>query len=254
MQKEGEILGVLKAKLLQDDYDSDKVLEVYSSMINDAFKNLPRVSPLRMDQLMQEESFRHWESQRRSCMMLLHGRTATNRTDFSWLSPAVLHLIKWFRGKIQMVAFHCCQDELFMDQDIPAHVVISSIIYQLLEANVSLLRNQSRYQAFSKKISDPAWCATAPTLPFAVLGELLSENSNACILLDRIDRIKGDPDRFMESLVRLVKDSRCSIKILLVASSNGYEIPEGKMRPDLLESIEYELGGQRFVSLLLNQK
>ena len=72
-----------------------------------------------------------------------------------------------------------------MEQDTPSSVVISSLICQLLEANTSIL-DQSRYQELSRKF---------------VMGDLLNIFPEVYILLDRVDRIKGDADLFMDPLL-----------------------------------------------------
>lgn len=91
-------------------------------------------------------------------------------------------------------------------------------------------------------------------MPFEVLGELLDSFPEVYILLDRVDRIKGDADRFLDPMVNLVKKSKCLTKIFLVASSNYHAHPDGKMTPEVLMSIEEGLGSDRFSSLNLNQK
>ena len=73
------------------------------------------------------------------------------------------------------------------------------------------------------------------------------------ILLDRVDRIGGDAYDFMNSLVSLLRDCRGRIKILLVASSNGYDRVGGKFPQELQDSIEDDLGSDRFWSLERNQ-
>lgn len=90
-------------------------------------------------------------------------------------------------------------------------------------------------------------------MPFAILQELLDLSSDMYILLDRVDRIAGDAYVFMNSLVSLLRGCKGRIKILLVASSNGYDCVGGKFPQELQESIEDDLGSDRFWSLERNQ-
>ena len=141
-----------------------------------------------------------------------------------------------------------------MEEDVPAQNVLSSMIYQLLETKMTILHDQSRYQAFNDRISAAAWGASDLKAPFAVLHELMNNERKVCILLDRVDRIKGQPDRWMQPFVKMMKESSCELKIFLVASSNGFEVPEGKIDSDLLESLRYELAEEELMTLVLDCK
>ena len=233
-------------------YNADDVLDTYSVAVREAFKNPGRLKLLNFHHLIQEESFKNWESNSNSSLFLLHGRTAITKTDYSWLSPTVFDLIGRYRDQHCVVIYHLCHDRVFMEQDTSSSVVISSLIYQLLKANTSIL-DQSRYQEFSRKFSDPAWCAGQSQHLFAVMGDLLNLFTEVYILLDRVDRIKGDADRFMDPLLGLMKRSKCKVKVFLVASSNFQRNPEGKITADILQSLE-ELGPKRFANMKLDQK
>lgn len=114
-----------------------------------------------------------------------------------------------------------------MENDTPVHVVLSSLVYQMLEAKPSFLRNQPRFEDLKRQFDDPTWRSSSPKAAFAVLDELLEPYKQVYILLDRIDRIKGQPDRLMDPLVNLVKTSKCRVKVFLTASSNNQDHPEG---------------------------
>ena len=247
-------LSILKKILLQDSPDPSDVLTRYSEEVRECFRNPGRLSHLNVDQFTQETPLRQWEDSQKSCMILLQGRTAITTRDYSYLSPATFHLIDWYRRQRCRVIFHCCHDKVFMDKDTPLHVVLSSLIYQMLDAESPILRDQLRFEKLKQQVSDPAWRSGSPKLAFAVLGELLDIVSEVYIFLDRIDRIKGPPDRFMEPLVRLIKSATCNMKVFCTASSNNQDNPEGKMTSDFLENIQEELGPQRFFSLMMNQK
>ena len=185
--------------------------------------------------------------------MLVHGKTAVTKTGYCWLSPAILELITLLRSQKQRVIFGLCQVESFMEKDVPAYAVLSSLISQLLEANASILRDDTRYQTLTRTFSDPAWRNHQPKMPFAVLQELLNLSPDTYILLDRVDRIRGEAHGFMNSLVSLIRDCKSKVKILLIASSNGYDRVGGKYSKELQESVEDDLGSERFWSLEMNQ-
>ena len=239
--------------LLEGNREDDEALAQYKSEITAAFRNLQRLRTFNLDRLSQEKPYHLWESSRASCMMLVHGRTAATKTGYSWLSPAVLQLVAQLRAQNQRVIFGLSQVEPFMEKDVPAYAVLSSLISQLLEANASILRDDIRYQKLSRTFCDPAWRAHLPKMPFAVLQELLNLSPDMYILLDRVDRIRGEAYGFMNSMVSLIKDCKSRIKILLIASSNGYDRVGGKYPEELQESVEEDLGSERFWSLEMNQ-
>ena len=239
--------------LLQGNPDPDEVLTRYSSEIAAAFRNIQRLPTFTFSRLAREESYRAWERSRVSCMMLLHGRTAVTKTGYSWLSPAIFELIAQRRAQKQLVIFGLCQDQPFMEKDVPAHAVLSSLISQLLGAKASILRDDSRYHELSRNFSDPAWRIHQSGMPFAVLHEILCLFPDVDIVLDRADRIRGDADNFMNSLVSLIQGSKTRIKVFIVSSSNGYDRVGGKFSEELQERLEEDLGSERFWSLEANQ-
>ena len=248
-------LGELKSKLLQGKSTPNEILDEYSSAVSAAFKNPGRLRNVDVNNITQDETYLYWENSTKSSMLLIHGTTELKKGDYSWLSPATFHFIRHFRDQHRLVIFHCCHDTNFMESDTPVHVVLSSLIFQVLEAQTAvLLRDGSRYQKMLSKISDPAWQASSAQSAFEVLQRLLDSVPEVYLLLDRIDRIKGNASRFLESLGELVKSSKTVIKIFLVASSNRQGHPEGKMTQNVLDSLEEDLGSQRFLRLRLDQK
>ena len=252
--QEAASLSVLKGLLLPDGHDPSDTLERYSSEVREAFKNPGRLKLLNVDQLMQETTFRQWEDSRKSCMMLLRGRTAFTARDYSYLSPATFHLIDLYRTQGRHVIFNCCHDRIFMSPDTPAHAVLSSLVYQMLQTHSSVLRDHVRFEDLRRRFAEPTWRSPSPKAAFAVLGDLLEMSPEVYILLDRVDKIKGEPDRFMDPLINLVKFSKCKLKVFLTSSSNHQEHPEGKMTPNFLENVKEELGPARFLTLALDQK
>lgn len=140
-----------------------------------------------------------------------------------------------------------------MEKDVPAHGVLSNLISQLLDAKASILRDEARYQELRRTITDPAWRAAQLKMPFVLLHELLDEFLDVDIVLDRVDRIRGDAHGFMSSIATLMKDCRSRIKVFLVSSSNGSDRVGGKISAEIQESLEDDLGSNRFWSLERNQ-
>ncbi|KAI4142990.1 MAG: hypothetical protein L6R39_004752 [Caloplaca ligustica] len=254
VQLETERLGTLRRKYLLGKPDPQMVLEQYSSNLKEAFKNPGRLRNLNIDQILDDNAFARWENANASSMILLHGTTAIKKGDYSWISPAVSRLIARYRDQHKSVFFHLCHDSAFMEQDTPLQVIFSSLIYQFLEANPSVLHETSMYQELCSKFSDAEQNASPAQTALDVLKKLLDMLPETYLLLDRVDRIKGKASSFMGLLVKLIRESRGKTKILLVASSNLQVHPEGKMTVDLLESVEEDLGPERFLRLRLDQR
>ena len=145
-----------------------------------------------------------------------------------------------------------------MEKDVPAHAVLSSLVAQLLDAKRSILRDQSRYEGLSRAFADPAWRANRPEIPFAVLRELIGSchdlHPRVYLIVDRVDRIGGDGQFFMSSLVILIKGSKIRLKIFLISSSNGYDRFGGKLSESIQDVAEDDqLGSDRFSSLEWDQ-
>ena len=252
--EERVLLSVLKPHLLPETYEPSEVLSRYSSQVKQFFRNPGRLSLLNVDELMQEAVFKQWDDSRKSCIMLLQGRTAITSGDYSWLSPATFQVIDLHHTQDCLVISHCCHDQIFMEQDTRIHFVLLSLVYQVLDARSSILRDQQRFGELRRKFSDRSWRANSAKEAFTVLSELVEPFLNVYIILDRVDRIKGDPDIFIDPLVNLVKWSKSTIKVFITASSNHQSLPEGKLTPDLLDNIDEQLGPERFTKLTLNQR
>ena len=257
MQTERKHLEYLKG-LLGEHHDPKEVLAQYSSKISLAFRNIQRLKTFSFDRLVQNESYSAWDRSPISCMMLLHGRTAVTKTTYSWLSAALFGLVPPTHDHQRLVVFHMCQVESFTEEDVPAHTVLSGLVAQLLDAKASILRDQQRYEELSRALSDPAWCANRPEVPFAVLRKVLDScptlYPNVYLIVDRVDRIKGVTQFFMSPLVSLIKESKTRLKVFLISSSNGYNRFGGKLS-DSIEDVgeDDQLGSDRFWNLEWNQ-
>ena len=252
-QNQNALLNELK-KLLLDGYDPGRILTQYSSEVMKAFENPGRLIFLNIDDVLNDSAFDHWDRNPESCIMLLRGSTVVTNVDYSWLSPVIFHLIGRYHAQGRTVVFNCCHTRLHMDKDTPIHAVISSLVYQLLEAKKSVLQDRSRFQELKQNFSDSQWQANRPELPFAILHELLNAFQEVYILLDRVDRIKGDADRFMKHLLVLIEKCNCKIKVFLVASSTPHNLSGLKWTRAIVENAKEEIGPERFVSLTLDQQ
>ena len=254
MHNQIALLSQLKDRLLPDGHHPRDTLDRYSAAVNEAFERPGRLRFLNINELMEDQRLDRWRKAAKSCILLLRGSTLVTTVDYSWLSPAFFHLVDRFLAQDRVVIFHCCHDRVHMDSDTPAYVVLSILVFQLLEAETNVLQDRTKYEELVQDISNPKWRANSPALPFTVLKRLLSTFEEVCIMLDRVDRIRGSADRFMDPLVKLVLESKSRIKIFLVASSNPHNLSGEKVNEDVIETLAEELGSEQFFDMILDQK
>lgn len=256
MNNQIALLNVLKVHLLPDGYDPRRALERYSSDVKQAIENPGRLRFLEMDEFKEfkeNAAVSRWEKSMTSHMLLLQGLTTVTTVDFSWLSPAVHHLIAQYRAMNHVVVSHCCHDRVHMEKDTPVNFVLSSVMYQLLEAKASILHYRPNFEDLKQKFSDPKWRGNTTSL-FATLEKLLAMFEEVYIMLDRVDRIRGDADRFMEPFVKLIANSKCKLKIVLLASLNPHKLRGGTLIQDIVDNAREELGPDQFTTTVLDQK
>lgn len=209
----------------------------YDRRIADTFCSIRRLPPFDAEkQLFQSDEFVSWRRSSESGLILLQGKTvAPNHTLLSWHSSATTTLVrdpgKYLAtkgSKLQPVLYCFCQVSESWDENPPplysAHTVMSSIIYQLLKTESArpLLRDDKRYGKLKRDIED---LSAAPTLKFAeppvklysMLASLLAELAleRVFVVLDRVDRIQGHIENFLESLLELIEKSGCVLKVLV---------------------------------------
>ena len=156
-RKDLEPYQTLREKLVLGDYNPDKILNEYDALLRETFSHLKRLPYFNIDALLQNSKYIHWRTCPHSCILLLQGNTVCSQRDLSWLSPATVGLVNILRREGCIVAFHCCQVNDFMHKDIPAYIILSAIICQLLEAQPSILRDQILYADLKSKIDNPGW-------------------------------------------------------------------------------------------------
>ena len=248
VQKEREHLSLLKEKLLPPNFDADAELKEYSLLVQEAFLNMRKSTPFEMSRFRRHKLFCAWMESKTSSLILIRG--VSNRSDACWLSPVVFNLLADLRAADRSVVFHCCQNKVDMETDIALSKVLSHLVYQVLSQNPSLIRDQDEFKNIYTKVNNPA--RNFKELQ-AILKALLRKLPEPYILLDRVDRIKGQAYDWMKTFADIVKESKNRIKILMVASWNAGIIPGGKFGGSFFEGLEDDLGS-KFLDLSLDQR
>lgn len=105
-----------------------------------------------------------------------------------------------------------------MTQDVlvPSHIVISRLIWQLLEQKPELVRNPPSFETLQARIRSEEWRQPNPREPCKVLAEILAEFPMTHLVLDCIDHCVCTPATFIERLLEIVRDSKTTVKIFVV--------------------------------------
>jgi len=234
---ENERFESLQHLLQVETQDSPTFVRDYERRLADTFDNIRRLPPFdAKKQLFLRDEFIDWRDDRKSSLLLLQGKTvAPDRTLLSWHSSATTRLAcesdKYLgtKGLDLIPILSCfCQVVDYWDENSSrvqsADTVISRMVCQLLKMEVArpLLRDDSRYGKLKRDIED---LGTLPATESAEkLGRLYSmlerlfadlALKRAFIILDRVDRIQGNMDKFLDPLLGLLQKSKCVLKVLI---------------------------------------
>lgn len=172
------------------------------------------------------KTYKKWQSTENSCILVLRGSTAKEgrSTSYgytnSWLSPAAVHVAQEATKAGQKIAYYSCHPNIRAGgPPCRGKNLLSSIIYQILKDNPTILR--SKNQSFRSMVSSEDWQDSkndqaAVKVMFGLLREILSamkdlsdQKSTMVIVLDRIELCDWKLRFLMNALVELVQQ-HCS--------------------------------------------
>ncbi|KAI9795900.1 MAG: hypothetical protein M1833_006627 [Piccolia ochrophora] len=246
LQKEQQLLAELKGMLMPAVHDIHQALERYRSNLRDTFgdgRDLRSFSETSMHTIRQRQAYKEWisSSSRKPCVLLLQGETE-GTTHYNWLSPAAFRIAEECRDQGSAVAFHCCQRADSMTPGDSRPVVLSSILYQLLKARPIVLRDLALYKILETSIKSSKFDKAIEDLMKAV--------GDVVLVLDRVERIKGEVEEFLDPLLRSISAMTqvSRIKVLMTAS------PYAQLESSVVDSLKGTMGGSRYFKVLkLNQ-
>jgi hypothetical protein len=170
-----------------------------------------------------------WVEADSSGLLLLKGRTLNDRSGFSWLSPAALRFLSFAENDKNFCTTHCLAETSAWsnpDSQPSAHLVISKIIWQLLNKKPDLVQDPRRLRDIRDRIKHNNWNQPCPKSLIDLLIELLSEFPRTYIILDRIDRCDCYSVNFLDELLRIIRECRTVLKIFVVlceTSANDFK-------------------------------
>ena len=172
-----------------------------------------------------------------SCLLVFRGRTAPESRccsygyTNSWLSPAAAYVAQKAVKSGRNMAYYCCQPDILAGS-CRGKDLLSSLIYQVLQCNPSILRRKDQH--FRSVVSsddwqDPKTGQAAVKVRLGLLREILKAlGSPSTITLDRIELCDWKLPVLMNALVELVEsmmpvDEFCAVKIMVVLDpARGY--------------------------------
>lgn len=199
----------------------------------------PRHIQMSPELLETSEKYQKWRSTAQTCLLVFRGRTAPEGRcsnygyTTSWLSPAAVYVAQEAAKADGNVAFYGCHPDIRAGS-CRGKDLLSSLIYQVLQYNPSVLRRQNQH--FRSVVScedwqDPKTDQTAVKVMFGLLREILAEIKDLgpiTITLDRIELCDWKLHVLMDALVEFVEsmtsgDEFCVVKIMVVLDpARGY--------------------------------
>lgn len=246
LQNELKLLASLKTKILGESQDIHESFERYHLRLRDTFgedRDFKLFTEVSTHSIRKKQAYKEWSTSQKSCILLLQGETA-GHTNFNWLSPAAIDFTNKTRNGTSTVAFHCCQRADTTGFGDNPGAILSSIIFQLLEAQPVILRNQAQYENLAQILNRPRDRLNA-------LDFLLKSTMTVFLALDRVERINGDVEDFLESLFTRIwaLKTSCKVKVLLTSNSNS------RLSSAVVNSLKGTVGGSEYFKVIeLNQE
>lgn len=237
-------------------------LDEYEALLSERFDSLRGLPAFDVKtELYTNEDFQRWRREIESGLFVLRGATvAPSRTDLSWISPGAVGLVKEFEELFRpqpplLLHFFCrLTDEWSAkNQKIIPKVLLSSFIFQILRSEYGkhILHNEDAYAEVKFEIQSAINTASqrvteGVTQLYDVMQKLLSRTGvqRVVIVVDRLDEIQGDLERFTDPLLKMLKRNEIKTKAFLTVGSS---------RSLKASDMSYVLGECNFCSLVIDQ-
>ncbi|KAI9666538.1 MAG: hypothetical protein M1821_004474 [Bathelium mastoideum] len=248
---EGALLNRLKELIEPPVEDRAGRLAEYQRALDGAFQNMRRFSPFEMQVLEDQKAYQIWSRNFPSSLLLLYGETRAHAGHCCWLSPALFSVVGQAQSQGKIVAWFCCQKDATLNDSVSITTIVRDLVDQLLEQSRSQLRKQAWYEEilpYAKTVSNGT-----PDLSvlFALLQKVSQAFSEVLLVIDRSDLVRGETWNWLQHFVSAIKNSSQTLRVLLIASSNGNTEPNGKLESQVFGDLEAELH-HRFLKLELN--
>lgn len=231
-------LEILRTDLSHHMLAPDKTVETYFNLLSESFDRPPSLPRFSVDNLRSEEAYVRWRGSPANCMLLLTGKTIADMTSCCWLSQAAIDISARLRKEASdnastrnaVVELYCQKTSFMSDSDQPKPIsLIFNMLLQLLGSDLSILRDQAKYQKLRKRLSELKGTGHEELdKALGILIEVLENFDVVNVVLDRVDRVQGSC--FMRlMLTRLMSSQRTSgakILVFCVACCNSQSMSQ----------------------------
>ncbi|KAH0437780.1 hypothetical protein CcaCcLH18_03676 [Colletotrichum camelliae] len=209
-------LEILRTDLSHHMLAPDKTVETYFNLLSESFDRPPGLPRFSVDNLRSEEAYVRWRGSPADSIDI-SARLRKEAGDDASTRNAVVELY--------------CQKTSFMsDSDQPKPIsLIFNMLLQLLGSDLSILRDQAKYQKLRKRLGELKGTGHEELdKALGILIEVLENFDVVNVVLDRVDRVQGSC--FMRlMLTRLMFSQRTSgakILVFCVACCNSQSMSQ----------------------------
>jgi hypothetical protein len=191
----------------------------FRAALQDPSETPKRLQNFNFEELCSNLEYSTWKAKTHSSLLLLRGETRNTRSGLSWLSLASLDLLDLLEKEDgHSIAYSFVKTTAWMTKEVlvPSHIVISRMIWQLLQQKPQILREPANFEALQNRVRSEEWQQPNPREPCRVLAEILAEFPKTYLVLDCIDYCVCSPVTFVERLLEVVRDSKTIVKIFVV--------------------------------------
>jgi hypothetical protein len=216
-----DLLDSIRDTLIPDRFSHKEQLRDYQRQLQArlTFKNLATFS---LDNITNDEAYKAWRQSEQSRTIILRGQTqARIRSPLSWLSPAAVELIERLHkeeGDNTTIVYHFCKRESMADDDL-MQVTIARIIYQLLEAQPSMLQDRATYQDYTTRLKSDRWQQKHLKTACELCVDILNHFERVYLILDRPEECRSGISG-LSILLEEAQEAKCVLKTFIVVEKD----------------------------------
>lgn len=230
-----KILSHHKLPRLEEDKHRECIQRCHSYL--SVFKEDQHRTRMDLHTLQSLPTYAQWSSTPCSSLLLLTGKNEQTFIEQAgakcWLSPAAIELIQDHLAQGHPVTYELCLHTAYQQQkdDPTAREIMASFCIQLLGTFPRILRNSHAFQQLEQIRIDPerkGYEIDDLTELLLTILNLIQQSEPVYIVLDRMDRCrsKGAKLRVLKALLRVARETRCWVKIMVVVCAHFWNVDE----------------------------
>ena len=180
--------------------------------------------------LEKQDNYRAWFESNHSFLLLLGGNTKPEgqmqQSGYSWLSPAATDTALKLQesGDVTVAFFSYPKSWVHADDEPTMCELVAGLLFQVLSSDTAILKDNFQRQLSSLKID--AWVGKNDKETLNLIMESVASLFRKAgarrwvyLIVDRAERCKSGLEHLLGWFHRLVTDSECKIKVLIVFDS-----------------------------------